>query len=291
MFRFEPSGAGVDEQFRQIASDQIAKALNEAENSTKDLGETIHKLRRSSKKLRGLLQLVRPVFVDFSEENAAIRDAAQTLSHVRDYDVTLQTLDELSKTRPDDGPALQRIRDRLAGQQHAIAGPLVLERFHAAFLGLKERAEDWELEDNGWDTLGPGLERTYRTAQRRMKRATHNGTAIDHHEWRKANKHHGYHIDLLDDLADDVLEHELENNERLSEHLGRHHDLDVLKVRMEHDPGAFGPEEDRDVLRRAIAEETAKLEDSARRLGRQLYAEAPAALLDRYCAYWHMHGS
>jgi CHAD domain-containing protein len=289
MFRFEPKGAGVEEQFRQIAADQITRALDELEGGARDIGETIHKVRRSSKKLRGLLQLVRPVFEAFAKENAAIRDAAATLAHARDADVTLQTLDQLAEIRPDDGPPLQRIRERLAGRRQAAAEPAMLERFHAAFRDLRERAKTWSLEDSGWDALGPGLERTYRTARRRMKRAIASGTATDHHEWRKSNKHHGYHIDLLDDLADDVLAHELKANERLSEQLGRHHDLEVLKQRMTQDPDTFGPEDDRGVLSRAIRDETAKLEDSARTLGRQLYAEEPAALLERYTAYWRMH--
>lgn len=289
MFRFEPNGASVQEQFRQIASDQIDKALGEIAGGASDVGETIHRLRRSGKKLRGLLQLVRPVFRGFDTENAAIRDAAASLAHVRDADVTLQTLDRLAEARPDDGPTLARIRDRLASQRHVAADPALLDRFDTAFRELKERSQAWSLKDSGWDALGPGLERTYRTARRRMKRAIVSGKPIDHHEWRKSNKHHGYHIDLLDDLADEVLGNELRNNERLSETLGQHHDLDVLRQRMAQDADAFGLPDDRAVLASAIADETKKLEQSAHTLGRQLYAEEPQALLERYTAYWRMH--
>jgi CHAD domain-containing protein len=289
MFRFEPKGAGVEEQFRQIASDQITRALVEIREGERDIAETIHKLRRHSKKVRGLLQLVRPVFTGFDQENAAIRDAAATLAHARDAEVTLQTLDKLAALRPEDAAPLMRIRDRLAAQKHDTIDPNVLEPFENAFAALKDRAEKWTLDESGWDAIGPGLERTYRTAQRRMRKAIRSKTAFDHHEWRKSNKHHGYHIDLLDNLADEVLGPELKASERLSEHLGRHHDLAVLGGRMDHEGEAFGATADRDVLKRLIAEDTAGLEKSAHVLGQQVFAEKPSALLERYTAYWRMH--
>jgi CHAD domain-containing protein len=289
MFRFEPNGASVEEQFRQIARDLVTRAIEDLEADERDIGDTIHRLRRYSKKLRGLFQLVRPVFDDFARENAAVRDASATLAHARDADVIVQTIERLAEIRPGEAEQLRRIRDALAAQQHATVDPLALGPYRDAFLHLGERVSDWTLDAKGWKALGPGLERTYRIARRRMKDARRSGSAIDHHEWRKANKHHGFHIELLGNLARDVLTYELKVTERLSEHLGRHHDLDVLRQRMERDDEAFGGAEDRACLSRAVDEERTALEEKAHALGQQINAEEPADLAARYAAYWRLH--
>ncbi|RZJ82697.1 MAG: CHAD domain-containing protein, partial [Massilia sp.] len=76
----ESVGAG----FVRIATEQLAKAALNADAVGDPPAGRIHAARRNCKRLRGLFRLVRSDFADYDRANAAVRDAADRLSAVRD---------------------------------------------------------------------------------------------------------------------------------------------------------------------------------------------------------------
>ena len=112
MYKFDPKGDPVDSCFRAIAVDQLDEALADLATPEGHGRSVVHEARRRCKKLRGLLRLVRPAFPEFARENAAIRDAAALLSHLRDAEVLRQTVADLGKAH--DNEAVKRIGARLA---------------------------------------------------------------------------------------------------------------------------------------------------------------------------------
>jgi hypothetical protein len=151
---------------------------------------------------------------------------------------------------------------------------------------VRERVPGWTLRKSGRDAVLPGLRLTYRQARERMDKAGRSHNPADFHEWRKANKYHGFHLDLLKKVAPDLLVADLEVVDRLSTLLGLHHDLAVLSEAVAQDPGRFGEPADLDELREAIAARTAETETAAFGLGRQVLAETPRAVARRFAAYW-----
>ena len=83
--------SGVAGQVRDMATEQIDKAL-EAIAANEDFDQTVHTLRKSCKKLRALLKLVRPVFDGYEAENDAFRAIADRFSVARDAAVMVQTM-------------------------------------------------------------------------------------------------------------------------------------------------------------------------------------------------------
>jgi hypothetical protein len=106
------------------------------------------------------------------------------------------------------------------------------------------------------------------------------------HDWRKSNKNYGFTIDLLRKAAPDLLADDVEVIDKLSNALGQHHDLVVLRVTAAqgHLP-LSGPEQLME-LEALIGERLGELEAEAFELGRQVYAERPAALTRRIMSYW-----
>jgi hypothetical protein len=284
MYKFDPKGEPVDASFRAIALDQFDDALADLDKPEGEGRSVVHEAHRRCKKLRGLLRLVRPAFPGFATENAAIRDAAALLSHLRDAEVQRQTVADLDKWRPDQ--ALQRIVDKLAAEPDAGDQGEQLVQFRAALQAIRDRVAGWQLTRSGRDALLPGLRKTYRGARRRMASARRSGLAPHFHEWRKANKNHGFHIDLLKRSAPDVLPGELDATDRLSTLLGLHHDLTVLREALDHQPGRFGEAADLAVLAAAIEARRSEIEQQSLALGRQVNAERPRALRRRFAAYW-----
>ncbi len=284
MYKFDPTGDSVKSAFRAVALSQLDEALADLDPDAVDGRSVVHEARRRCKKLRGLLRLVRPAFSDFVRENAAIRDAAALLSHLRDAEVLQHTVADLC--RQSDDPALRRIAERLAGTTLAAPDPQKLGEFRERLRAVQQRAAEWTLTKSGPDAVMSGLRRTYRDNRRRMARSRRSGVPIDFHEWRKANKYHGFHLDLLRKVAPDLLADDLRVVEQLSDLLGRHHDLTVLAETAHHLPERFGDNADVGLMLSVAASSKVEIEQQAFGLGRQILAERPRALARRFAEYW-----
>lgn len=283
MYKFEPAGEPVEAAFRSIALSQLDEALGDLDSGESGGRSVVHEARRRCKKIRGLLRLVRPAFPRFQEENAAIRDAARLLSHLRDAEVLQHTVAELGKWK--ESAILEAIAERLGETGPGSVGDKIGE-FRQRLAEIRERAAQWSLTGDGPDALIPGLRLIYRSARRRLAKAKRSGVAVDFHEWRKANKYHGFHVDLLKKIAPDVLKGDLDTLDELSLLLGTHHDLMVLTDAVDRSPARFGDDTDIGILRDAIAERRAEVEKAAFELGRQIFAERPRAVARRFKRYW-----
>ena len=283
MYKFDPHGEPLDSAFRAIAIDQLDEALSDLAQPDTSGRSIVHEARRRTKKLRGLLRLVRPGFPGFDRENDALREAAALLSHLRDREVRRETLKALARWRP--VSLLERL---LAGSTepaaHDDAAPLAA--FRERMVEVRARAGQWALSRPGLETLEAGVRRTYRTARRRMRKARDLHEPTRFHDWRKGNKNYGFTIDLLRKAAPDLLGDDVEVIDKLSNALGQHHDLVVLRITAAqgHLP-LSGPEQlmELDAL---IGERLGELEAESFELGRQVYAERPAALTRRIMSYW-----
>ncbi|WP_462330243.1 CHAD domain-containing protein [Thiohalocapsa halophila] len=93
----ESAGTGL----RRVARGLMDETLAQLDDPAQPRETTVHEARKSMKKLRGLLRLVRPAVPElYRTENAALRDAAAELSALRDADVALETFDRVIATAP-----------------------------------------------------------------------------------------------------------------------------------------------------------------------------------------------
>jgi len=93
-YRFERD-ATVQKDLRRIAIAQIDGAVASIDDHGLASGVVVHEVRKSCKKLRGLLRIVRPGFDGYARENGAFRDMAAALSPLRDAAVLIETYDAL----------------------------------------------------------------------------------------------------------------------------------------------------------------------------------------------------
>ena len=282
MYKFDPNGE-PHSAFRAIAIDQLDEALSDLDRPDSSERSAVHEARRRTKKLRGLLRLVRSGFEDFEKENAALRDAAGVLSHLRDREVWHETLAALAKWKST--PLTARL---LAASQDTAPrdNRAALDEFRVRLTGLRSRAEHWTLSRPGTDTLSAGLRRNYRAARRRMDRAKRHGAPEQFHEWRKGNKAHGFQLDLLRKAASESIGGDLDVVDQLSMILGQHHDLVVLRAAAERGQLPLVTSDEANELNALVADRLDELEHDAFELGRQAYAERPRGFVRRMMAYW-----
>lgn len=213
-------GAG----FQRIATEQIAKAIINADAVGDPPAGRIHSARRHCKRLRGLFRLVRSDFGEYRHANAEIRDAAALLSTVRDAAVLCGTLEKLYTWA---GYPVPANLDRHTVDPEAEVAALTA--FRKAMSKLLADAEGWKLQKVDRQTLSRGFGRYYAQAAKAARHCRRNPSDEGFHEWRKLVKYHSFHLILLKSCLADGVGGDIERIEHLAELLGRHHDLAMLR--------------------------------------------------------------
>lgn len=257
---------------QRIMDEQIVRARQTLDDPKAPAAERVHDARKRFKEIRALLRLVRePLGGQFAHENAWFRDAARDLATARDADAVIEALDKLALPR-----AVAKRARKVVDAQRASHPPLepVIENVLEQLVIAQGRLGMWPELDDSFDTIAPGLLRTYREGRRGMRRyGDAEGDAEELHEWRKRVKEHWYHAQLLRHVWPEIMKPYADVLSTLSKALGDHHDLHVLRDLV--------PE-----LADPIDARQAELEQQAMSIGLRVYAEKPAARLARMRNTW-----
>lgn len=224
-----------------------------AEGPTKG---AVHEARKACKRCRATLRLVRAGMRRkvWRGADRAFRDAARHIGPVRDADVMRDTLASMGAP----GDQVREPDDREALGAAAVEG---LRVARALVDGL-------DLARVDRDTLAVGLVDSWRDARGGLRHARTDRDAEAFHEWRKAVKRLGYHLQLLHGLAPEVLGAVEAGLDVLQESLGDHHDLAVLADQVH----------TREEIRADLAARAGVLEERVLRLGAWWFAAKPRTL-------------
>jgi CHAD domain-containing protein len=237
-FRFE-SGSSVADNVRRIACEQVELARAHLANPPDDdIHQGIHEARKCFKRLRGLLRMARPALGHdrYRQENIRFRDAARSLSTVRDAQALVESFDMLEtryglrvdfeRMRPLHSRLVQR-RERVAREQTDLD-----ERVQQVIGTLDDSMnviETWPLAHAGCNDIARGMRKVYKRARKGWKRARKNQDPKQMHDWRKRAKYLRYHFQLLTGVDTDRAGGWHKGFRELSDLLGDHHDLEVLR--------------------------------------------------------------
>ncbi len=311
-FRFQADQT-VIENLKRIAREEIEAALAEIADPELDTATIVHQVRKRTKKVRGLLRLVRSGMQELAQnENAIFRDAAAQLSSARDTDVALATLDalktKLRKRLSKDSyaqlrKAVKRHQPQTAGQGGEAPIDARLEAFAEVMRLAQQRIADWTFAE----TIDPkqatghadlaigGMTASYRKARRRMKQSklatcdesqSAEEQANAFHDWRKAVKDHGYHLRLLRDALPDQLKQSGKLTAQLGELLGDDHDLTILSQIIRKIPRETISAADADAALSVLQRQSQKLREQALELGSELFADRPRDFREQMTDAW-----
>ncbi|MBV0911010.1 CHAD domain-containing protein [Anianabacter salinae] len=276
-YRIKASDPTLADALRRIAAEQLDKAIAALDGGA-PTGDDIHTARKSAKKLRGLIRLVRPGFKPYKDVNADLRDAARAISGVRDRAALIDTYDRLADLASDsvDRPAIAPVRRELTLRLDAAErdGTLPARAAEArrAFQSLRHDVPDWTLRGSEKAILRGGLEQTLDRARDACRSAASSRDPEDLHDWRKRVKYHWYHLRLLRDVWPEITRPHIDVADRLSDLLGDQHDLVVFEAEL-HDPGL--PDTARRTLLHPARSERFRLESEAITLGAFVHAAKP----------------
>ena len=290
-YRFK-LGEGIEAGVRRIAAGEIERAIASLGAKNGDEAVSVHDARKSIKRLRALLRLVRPALGEavFRRENDSFRETSALLAHTRDTQILLETVAKLDARYKDTPHAsLAKLHDALAAAQatpdraaETAARDAAIQRLEKS----KSRVSRLRLSSEGFEPVRDGLEQSFRKARRAFERSYRQPSDETVHEWRKGVQQHWRHMALLrrawPELAD--ARHNLAR--RLSQMLGDDHDLAILVQRLATTPAKELAAKDRRVITKLARQRQDELRALAKPYGERLHAEGPRGLARRFELYW-----
>ncbi|MBA5802418.1 CHAD domain-containing protein [Rhizobium changzhiense] len=253
-YRIRPD-ADFTESFRSVATEQLERAVTVLEERPDGAHEAIHSFRKNLKRLRSLYRLVARDVPDFrAQENTRLRDAARSLSAIRDAAALIGTAQYLQHAArgKEESEALGRIVTILEGRRDwmAEAESGLEQRLTETSDVLKEAiaALDAVSFDGGHRKNARMLAKSWRRTARKAKTALAachgEASADDFHDLRKRTYDYRLYHALLRDVWPGAMKAKRDAAKELVEDLGHIHDLTVLSELVEAEPQLFTRNDD-----------------------------------------------
>jgi len=288
-WRFEP-GEGLEDAFRRVAVEEIARVRSSLGAPDADRNAAIHEARQGFKRLRGLTRLAKPrLGADFDAENRRWRDAGRLLSGSRDITVLLETFDKLAANGGAklSASSVGRLRSRIAATGANGAAENSDQMQDA--LRLLSDAEQAVVRlrwPSSMRMLVRGLHKSQARLRRKWKKARETGEADALHSWRKCVKDQAAQLRLFRRVVNNGLRERRNEEKQAAEILGNEHDLWLLGERLAEMSLPQRLAQTRDQLRNEIEKHRDKLRREAFEKGEEFSSEKPKSFAGDIGAAW-----
>ena len=288
------AGESIPQNIRRIVCEEIDFAVEQL-NSTnsKKRDEAVHEARKSIKKIRGILKLLRPQLGrTYREQNSRLRDLGAKLSELRDAGAIIETFDSIVEWRknattenvfPTIRKALLQNKKDKEQSENVIE---VMASTASKLLAIKGQLDRWPIPEKGFASLGEGLRNTYRLGRKAMRKAWKKGRPELFHEWRKRVKDHWYHVRLLESCWTEVMTARENSLHDLETWLGDDHNTVVLRGELHRQPDPYGNAQDVDIFASSAQGRQRELREQALSLGEKLYEEKSKLFINRLEGLW-----
>ncbi len=286
-----------DEAFRRIITEQIEFILKLYE-SDEELSFIVHNSRKSFKRIRSTLRLIRFNMPDgwFKEQNIFFRDLSMQVSEMRDAHVLMESLEILQEDPTlrinafNTAELLQLIQKEVEEQEQILREENVLQVKHD-LLQKHTVLKEMTSIGNSLRDLTKGLKSIYGEGFKSMQTAYLNPNPEHFHEWRKQVKHLLYAREILDSVWTVTAGCAYIEVKELSDMLGLDHDLANLReyLQAKADSGDI-PAETAEDFRAEISKKRQKLQRLAEHLGKQIYAESDEFFIQHLDKHWKSEG-
>jgi len=286
----------IPDAIRHLATEQVKIALDQLTASQFGLDERIHTTRKSFKKVRSILRLVRDEIGEdvYHHENLSYRDAGRLLAPMRDSSVLVKTLDDITERLAHqlNAEALKSVRAQLLNHQDHVRLQTINSRIFPQLISTldqsRTRIKKWSIPHTDFSAFHTGIKRVYKRGYVGMDTAATQPTNENLHEWRKRIKYLWYHTRLLKDSWPTLLDELASELHILSDYLGDDHDLAEFSRTVLHQSDIIRDIDPttRQALTDLISNWRSDHQTHAFSLGKRIYAEKPESFAHRIAAYW-----
>jgi CHAD domain-containing protein len=254
----------------------IRYARSVARRAGDDPEEAIHEYRKSVRRARAVIALLRPALgrkaaAGISRE---LRRAFAETGTLRDSDVLLGTLRRVEES----DPARSEIETILGREsvQDSKKATRALEQGREILRPLPDALRVVLPESFSMEDLDRGLTRSARRVQETLARSEETRTDADFHEWRKRVKELRYQVEMLASSGSVAIKKREKRLSDLAEDLGEATDLILLEAALQRRIGA-AEIPDAPALTGGIHSRIAESVRTLTARGREVFDEPPAA--------------
>ena len=282
------------QQVRQVMLGQIDNVLDLINNSEAGFDETIHSIRKSIKRIRATLRMIRFPLGEkiYNQENLFLRDINRTISALRDSKVNIEVFQKLTgHLSGKEEKSVDVVNKLLADEYQQLKEQFDdnnkgKEQLRSLLNEARRRLALPELDNIRKGSVMRGIRKTYRRGKKSLTIAGHDLSDHNLHELRKQVKHLWYQVQLIRFLWDPYFTSLEKSIENISNSLGEDHDLTELKLKLTaSDIRDNVSREFTDNLLNLIEEKQQAIRKDIWPEVKRIYAEAPLIFIRRINSY------
>lgn len=290
-FRLQLSES-VAEGLRRLAREELGSISTCLNGAMPPPDDAIHEIRRSLKKTRAILQVLK------ADNGRGLAKSAKRLhainrrlSAVRDADVMLETLQTLRTKDPRilNERCFARVHRRLSSHRKSVMRAArrtgTWTRVRQTVRRIRQDSKHWKPNHRQFGSLAAGIRRSHQRGRTAMTRARKSQRAIDFHEWRKQIKALWYELRLVEGSSPRIRR-DVKALHRAEEWLGNEHDAGVLCDELSKDMPQGESRIDLDRVRLAGDRYQCALRTKALATTKRIYARAPEQYADSVRRDW-----
>ena len=289
----------VKESVNRILLEQIDYILKYCKTDQKDVHRAIHEIRKSIKRIRAVLRLIREEigYSSYYRENVFYREMNRSVSDIRSYNVLVLSLEklqsDLSKTIPAETfepliVSIRELREKILSRM--FYADRILHDLSRNLLEAKKRIPTLSLENESFEVFAGGMRRMYRQSRNYLSKAQENPDTHHLHDMRKRMKYLWYHLEILNPIYPASLKVHADSLENITENLGVHHDMELLSEFLHNSDTKLEPRIIETLLDACEFKKSALLSNIWIKAG-VAFSEEPGALIDRMGEYWKIYYS
>lgn len=279
-----------------VLHDQLSFIMQTCDQMHEAEGGSVHLIRRSFKKSRAVLRLIRDSigYSAYFRENRNLRDMHRLLSGAREANVFIQTLDTVVEIQPSfqdrdwfkkakKESVIHHERELELLLSQDIPG-IIQENVRLTY----DRIPGYHFRGAGFEIIRPGLMRIYR--QGRKQKACFFEPEVSAwalHEFRKKAKYLYYQLELLRPSFPRMLKATSKILDEITELLGNYNDYYEAKEKLEAlIPHTRSAQNEAEAFYELLDSRQTEIISKTKQLTEQLYAETPEAFTSRLQVYW-----
>ncbi len=229
-------GEEIQKSMLRIMHEQYDSIIQNAKSYKKKPDKSVHEIRKSFKRIRAVLRLIRDAigYSSYHRENTFCRDEAKLISHMRDLTVFYEDLAALDKQhrRTADLQLIQKLQQQILKEKEAeykrIVSNNVFDQIITDVRQAKERIDTFNFRENGFEVISKGLARIYSKGRKELELVKREPTAENFHDLRKRVKYLMYHNQILRPLWPKYFKATEKMLDKAADQLGLDHNFAAL---------------------------------------------------------------
>jgi len=261
----------------------------------KDMDVTVHEIRKSIKKFRAILRMIRNGISDdeYKTENKLFRDLNRELSEARNIKIYHTCMIDLKERLPFDAfekemdKSIVEIGNELTSYRDQLVENKIFSQIFIRTNEAKVRINNIELKTDDFGLMKNGLQKIYKRV-RKFSFLIQEDTSVEYlHEYRKNIKYLWNQLLILQPVFERLLKAYAKSLKNLSDLLGDHRDYVLFLDYLEYNEFFALTPEQISMIREIISEENERRLIQAQKLSLKIFIDKPGYFADRLEQFWN----